>query len=244
MPRRPPRPSVAAALALSAVLTGGVSVAQAAAPAAVFLSDLCDLGSVVQGERPECVFSFTNAGGEDLRILGVEPSCGCTSALPGPALLRSGERGVIRVLFDSESFAGEVVKEIDVRSNDPARPVRTLRLRALVEPEVEFEPRTVSFVAAGDASDARQTVVLTNRRSEPVRIVALRAEPSSFRCVMPAWAETSRPLVLESWDRTVLEAIFTPWQPLVMPVAGECVLEIDGPRKRYFRLKLLALPAR
>ncbi|HWR97869.1 MAG TPA: DUF1573 domain-containing protein [Candidatus Methanoperedens sp.] len=244
MPRRqcaPPGVRAALALAAMIVLAGGAP-SGAATPALVFESETCDVGSIVQGERPECVFSFSNAGAGELRILEVLPSCGCTTALPGTAGLGPGERGTIRVVFDSESFAGEVVKEVEVRSNDPARPLLTLHLRSLVEPEIEFEPPAVTFDAVRAGAPARQIVTLTNRRAEPVRVLTLAAEPSSYRCVAPAWSDPTRPLQLEPWDRAVLEVQFTPPPVLAMPIAGECTLEIEGPRKRHFRLKLLSLP--
>jgi hypothetical protein len=85
--------------------------------------------------------------------------------------------------------------------------------------------------------------MLTNRKAEPVRILQLASRPSSCRCLIPAWTDLSQPLVLESWDRVLLEVSFTSPQSLAMPVAGECSLEIEGPRKRDFRLKILALPS-
>lgn len=197
----------------------------------------------MQGEQPACIFSFTNTGSGELRILQVEPTCGCTTALLSSPLLRAGEHGAIRVVFDTENFSGEVLKEILVRSNDPGRPSITLRIAALVEPEVEFEPAKVTFDGVRPGTVLRQAVALTNRRAEAVRILSISVEPSSYRCSLPSWKEPSRPLELEPWDRVALDVLFTPPSPLAMPVAGECTLEIEGPRKRRFRLKLLALPA-
>jgi hypothetical protein len=239
--RRAALRAAAAALLLAVALRPAPG---AAAPRLVFASESCDLGSLVQGERPECDFAFSNGGDAQLQILEVLPTCGCTTAFPTPSTLAPGGRGAIRVLFDSGDFAGEVVKEIEVRSNDPARPAATLRLRSLVEPEIQFEPPAVTFDAVRPGAPARQLVTVTNRRAEPVRVISLTAEPSSYRCVAPAWADPSRPLQLEAWDRAVIEVHITPPQSLAMPIAGECALEIEGPRKRHFRLKLLALPAR
>jgi hypothetical protein len=231
--------------ALIALLLVGAPAAAAprGAPALRFDAETCDVGSVVQGEQPACDFTFANAGGAELRILQVEPTCGCTSALLSSDRLAPGERGRIRVVFDSENFAGEVVKEIEVRSNDPGRPQLTVRLRAVVEPEIEFEPSTVQFdgVHAGDR--VVQEVVLTNRRAEAVRVLSLEGEPSSYLCTLAAWTDRSQPLVLESWDRTVLQVALAAPPSLPMPLPGACTLRIEGPRKRVFRLKLLALPA-
>jgi hypothetical protein len=236
------------ALALPAVLVAALAAAPPGAasgspPAIAFESETCDLGSLAQGEQPACLFGFTNAGDGELRIHQVEPTCGCTTALLSAPLVRAGDRGAIRVVFDSASFAGEVVKEVEVRTNDPARPSLTLRIKALVEPEVDFEPRAVTFTDVPSGAAARQAVMLTNRRAEPVRILRLEARPSSCRCLLPAWTDPSRPLAVESWDRVVVEVSFTSPQALTMPVAGECAFEIEGPRRRDFRLKILALPS-
>jgi len=209
----------------------------------VFSSETCDLGSIVQGEQPDCVFPFTNAGGDELRILRVEPSCGCTTALLSAALVPGGEHGGIRVAFDSDNFAGDVTKEIEVRSNDPARPSVTLRLQALVEAEIDFEPRVVTFDDVRAGAALKHVVMLTNRRADPVRVLRLEAQPSSYRCLLPAWGDTSHPLVLESWDRVAIEVHFDHPEKPAMTIAGECTLEVEGPRKRSFKLKLLALPA-
>jgi hypothetical protein len=230
-------------LAIAALLLAAPAAALAAPAALSFDSESCDLGSVVQGEQADCEFSFGNAGGEELRILSVEPSCGCTTALLSAPLLRAGERGRIRVVFDSENFTGEVVKEVEVRSSDPARSRLTLRVRALVAAEVDFEPRTVAFDDARAGAALLQVVMLTNRRPEAVKILRLEAAPASYRCLLPSWTDRSQPLTVESWDRVAIEVRFDHPGPLAMPIPGECTLAIEGPRKKNFTLKLLALPA-
>jgi hypothetical protein len=242
--RRHPLCALALLCALAAAAAAAPGRARAAGPSIGFAAETCDLGSVVQGEQPACDFSFVNRGSGDLHVLQVEPSCGCTTALVSAPVLRAGEGGSIHAVFDSGDFAGEVVKEIDVRSDDPARPLVTLRIRAQVEPEIDFEPRVVTFpdVQAGTAPS--QVVMVTNRRAEPVRVLSLEARPPSCSCVLRGWTGPAEPLVLEPWDRVPLEVRFTSPRTLPMPLAGECSLEIAGPRKRNFVLKILALPAR
>jgi len=231
------------ALAACTIIAAVPAQASASPPAMTFVSETCDLGSVIQGEHPDCVFPFSNGGGDDLLILQVEPTCGCTTALLSEPLLRAGEHGGIRVVFDTNNFAGDVVKEVEVRSNDPARRSVTLRVRALVEPEIDFEPRVVAFDAVRAGEVLKQTAILTNRRADPVRVLRLESQPSSYRCLIPAWNDRSQPLVLESWDRVAIDITFTSPGTIAMGIAGECTLEIEGPRKRNFSLKLLALPA-
>lgn len=231
--------TVALALVVAALAPGRA----AAAPALVFERETCDLGSIVQGEQPACDFLFSNAGTDALRLVEVEPSCGCTTVLLSAPLAPPGANGAIRVVFDSGNYAGDVVKDIEVRSNDPARPVVILRVQALVEPEIDFEPSQATFDNVRPGAQLRQQVMLTNRSAAPVRLLRLQSQPSSCRCLLPAWTDPTRPLVLESWDRLVIEVLFASPGSLAMPIAGECAFEIEGPRKRHFSLKVLALPA-
>jgi len=116
-------------------------------------------------------------------------------------------------------------------------------VKALVEPEIDFEPRVVSFDDVRAGAVLKQGAILTNRRADPVRVLSLEAQPSSFRCLLPSWSDRPQPLVLESWDRVAIDIVFTSPGTLAMAIAGECTLEVEGPRKRHFTLKLLALPA-
>jgi hypothetical protein len=242
-PRRGAAFSVALTATLAAVGWLFAGAALASPPAIVFASETCDLGSIVQGEQPACEFPFANGGTEELRVLRLEPSCGCTTALLTSRVMQAGERGTLRVVFDSANFAGDVVKEVEVGTNDPARATVTLRVKALVEPEIDFEPRLVTFEDVRAGETRTQTVMLTNRRAEAVRVVRLEAQPSSCACALAGWPDASQPLVLESWDRVRVEARFDSPQAVTMPIAGECVFVIEGPRKREFRLKIFALPS-
>lgn len=237
--RLPLAPALAAAL----LFAPGPERACAGVGLIEFDAESCELGSLTQGEQPGCVFAFRNAGGGDLQIIAVEPTCGCTTARLAVTSYRPGERGRIEAAFDSTHFAGEVEKEIVVRSSDPGRPAVTLRVKARVEPEIDFEPRQVVFDGVRPGVTVSQEVVLTNRRAEAVALSAVRAEPSAFSCVVPAWRDPASALAVESWDRLVVLASVAPPGTLSMPLAGECTFAIAGPRLGRFTLKLLALPA-
>lgn len=220
----------------------GAAGAGPAPPAIRFDQAGCDFGSVLQGEQPSCLLTFSNDGGADLRIFDVEPTCGCTSALVTAPVVSPGGQGSVRIVFDSSNFAGEVVKEITVHSSDPARPAAVVTVRALVETEVEFEPRQVTFDDVAPGAQRVERVALTNRRAEPVEIRSLEASPHTFQCRVPAWTDTAQPLVVEPWDRLQIDVAMTAPPTVAMPIAGECVFTIHGPRKTRFTLKILALP--
>ena len=95
-----------------------------------------DAGTVIEGEKVEIVFPFTNTGKSDLVIESVKASCGCTASTPKDTVIPAGGTSEIRATFDSRGREGNQNKSITVRSNDPDQ--GTLILRLMVE--VEKDP--------------------------------------------------------------------------------------------------------
>lgn len=86
-----------------------------------------DFGEVVQGEKLSYTFKFKNTGKSNLIIFSSEATCGCTTSMPPKAPIRSGETGEIKVVFDSSSQKGKVVKRILVGANTyPAETILTI----------------------------------------------------------------------------------------------------------------------
>ena len=86
-----------------------------------------DFGEVVQGEKLTYTFKFKNTGKSNLIIFSSEATCGCTTSTPPKAPIRPGESGEIKVLFDSKSQNGKVVKRILVGAHTyPAETILTI----------------------------------------------------------------------------------------------------------------------
>ncbi|MDX1907105.1 MAG: DUF1573 domain-containing protein [Bacteroidia bacterium] len=89
-------------------------------------------GQVLEGEKVEMVFAFTNTGQEDLVIESVRPSCGCTTSELTEKVVKAGQRSEIKAVFDSRGRQGIQDKTITVRSNDPDQASVILRLKVEV----------------------------------------------------------------------------------------------------------------
>lgn len=86
-------------------------------PVMAFAHDFANLGKMDMGEKAGVDFTFTNTGGSDLLILSVETSCGCTVPEWDKKPVPPGQKGKIRVVFDSSGTAGMQNKSIRVISN-------------------------------------------------------------------------------------------------------------------------------
>ncbi len=76
-----------------------------------------DLGTMVQGEVVECVYKYKNTGKNNLKILRVNASCGCTTPEYSKEFTEPGNEGEIKVKFNSAGRSGKQSKTLRVYSN-------------------------------------------------------------------------------------------------------------------------------
>ena len=83
----------------------------------LFDTTVFDFGTILQGEQVSSEFKFTNTGDADLIISKIETSCGCTVPEYDKDPVKPGERGSVRVRFDSNGKSGTQYKTIRIFSN-------------------------------------------------------------------------------------------------------------------------------
>src|SRR6478609_7703968 len=75
-------------------------------PKLEFKDDSHDFGTITQGEKVSYEFQFTNTGSGDLVISNATGSCGCTVPEWPRDPVHAGDKGAIKVTFDSEGKKG------------------------------------------------------------------------------------------------------------------------------------------
>ena len=77
-----------------------------------------DFGDIVEGEKVEFVYKFTNSGSDPLIITNVQVTCGCTTPKGWPRdPVMPGHRGEIPVQFNSLGKFGRQNKVVTIVSN-------------------------------------------------------------------------------------------------------------------------------
>ncbi|TAG06464.1 MAG: DUF1573 domain-containing protein [Cytophagia bacterium] len=89
------------------------------APKISFDKELHDFGNVKQGDKVTTVFNIKNNGSDDLQILKIKPSCGCTVSEIDKKTIKSGHSAKLTITFDSNGKEGVQDKHINIYSNDP-----------------------------------------------------------------------------------------------------------------------------
>jgi hypothetical protein len=86
-------------------------------PAMAFTELNHDFGEVVQGEKVEYDFKFTNTGDRDLIITDATSTCGCTVPDWPREPIRPNTSAYMKVVFNSAGKEGFQEKQITVRAN-------------------------------------------------------------------------------------------------------------------------------
>jgi hypothetical protein len=99
-------------------------------PAEIELSTAqLDLGSIPNTSPASQEVQVRNVGRGTLEISGVSTSCGCTTAEVASRRVAPGGTTALRVTFDPQAHdgaTGRFMRQVYVRSNDPATPEATL----------------------------------------------------------------------------------------------------------------------
>lgn len=79
-----------------------------------------DFGTITEGDKVEHIFQFKNTGKNDLYVIDVRPTCGCTSPEWTKTPVKSGASGEIKIIFNSTGKNGEQHKTINLVTNTEA----------------------------------------------------------------------------------------------------------------------------
>jgi hypothetical protein len=89
-----------------------------------------NFGMVREGEQIHMEFKFTNTGTEPIIITDTKVACGCTKVEYPKAPIKPGEKGVIKVNFDTNGKMDRQDRTVDIISN--ATGTTQLRFKGVV----------------------------------------------------------------------------------------------------------------
>ncbi len=135
-------------------------------PKIVFDNKKIDFGRAKQGAELTHNFSFENTGGSLLAIEKIRTSCGCTAALASKETLKPGEKGDVKVTFNTRGYSGEVSKYVYVYTNDPKNPRVMLSVSAHIEvppgPKIKLDRTSEDIGLMLEGEDIQSGVKVKN----------------------------------------------------------------------------------
>lgn len=124
--------SVLAALALFLFFLNGAS----AQPKLAIDSMTVNLGDMYSGQIRTGHIVLRNIGTQPLKILHVQPGCGCTTVRQPKSELQPNESDVVEVSFNSSTYRGPIEKYVTIETNDPLSQYVTVKLIGVVKDEL------------------------------------------------------------------------------------------------------------
>ncbi len=102
------------------------------APKLFIPANIHDFGEIIEGQTVEHVFIIKNTGNALLEIISVTPDCNCVTVRFSANRIEAGKQGEIIVKFNSHGQNGSFTKLIIIETNDPAEPVKMVKIKGLI----------------------------------------------------------------------------------------------------------------
>jgi hypothetical protein len=102
-----------------------------------FESETIDYGKIDKGANGERIFIFTNIGDQPIIIKNIKSSCGCTVPEKPEKPVMPGEKGEIKVSYDTKRVGG-FSKSITIFSN-ATEAAKVIRIKGIVNNGVSLE---------------------------------------------------------------------------------------------------------
>jgi hypothetical protein len=103
------------------------------APKLKFDTTVYNFGTITEGQVINHNFTYTNTGKSDLVFRKIKSTCGCTVVNQDTKVVKPGEKGSLKVTFNSQGKKGAQTQSVLVICNDPVNTVTRLYIRGTVE---------------------------------------------------------------------------------------------------------------
>src|SRR5438874_8246328 len=125
-----------------------------------------DFGTVARGSDTSYRFAGKNIYKQDIELLSVRSSCGCTSPTIEKKVLKTGDVGYVTATFNTRTFTGihGATLTVEVRWKDNGNWVHAetqLRVDGNIRGDIVFTPGAVKFDGIDQGTRAEQKVSVT-----------------------------------------------------------------------------------
>jgi Protein of unknown function (DUF1573) len=137
-----------------------------------------DFGTVAKGSKAEFRFKIKNLYEEDLHILGVQSSCGCTTSRVSQRDLKTFETAEIIADFNTRDFHGHKTATLTVDMECVSRAQVQLHITGFIRSDVVTQPGAIDFGIVDQGTGAVQRLQVAYAGRDDWRILdAKTADP-------------------------------------------------------------------
>jgi len=139
-----------------------------------------NFGTVAKGSKTEYRFVFRNIYQEDLHVVGVRTSCGCTSPTVTKRDLKTHETAEVVATFNTRTFQGQHGATLTVTFDKPFYAEVQLRVAGNIRGDVTFDPPFVDLGTVDLGKGSERQVRVTKLGSSPWEIKDVRSANPNF----------------------------------------------------------------
>jgi hypothetical protein len=130
---------------------------------------------------------FKNEGNENLVMIQVKPTCGCTIAKPTKDTLKPGEVASMDVEYNVAGNTGVVAKNILIETNDPTRSKIYYKISANVIRNLICKPSDhLPFKELEVGKESTSTIYIKNNSNKEIHFSDLKVTPPIIKLTIPA----------------------------------------------------------
>jgi hypothetical protein len=138
-----------------------------------------DFGTVARGSDTVFRFPAKNIYKQEVELLSVRSSCGCTSPSVEKKILKTGEIGYVTATFNTRTFTGvhgaTLTVEVRWKDGNSWRTGETqLRVDGNIRSDIVFQPGAVKFEEIDQGTRSEQKVVVTYAGRSDWKLVDVR----------------------------------------------------------------------
>jgi hypothetical protein len=168
------------------LLAAGTPVQKITAGGAKLAADqtVFNFGFIPAGESVGHSYYFLNKGSDSLKILKVQPGCGCTKAPLKKDVVAAGDSAEVELIFSaSKGSKGPIVKAATVTSNDSDQPTLQITFKGTTYTDPEsLSPLTLSTatLAWDDKTRDQEAKVVVKNTSRSTVKMHLVSQPYGY----------------------------------------------------------------
>ena len=182
-----------------------------------------NFGTVARGSKTEFHFTFRNIYKEELHVVGVRTSCGCTTPTITKKDVKTHETSEVVATFNTKTFLGQHGATLTVTFDKPFFAEVQLRITGNIRGDVTFDPPFIDLGNVDLGKGAERKVRVTHSGSTPWEIKDVRSVNSNFAVTL------SPPLHTSSQSAYDLTLSLKPEAPAGY-VKGQLLLVTNDPR--------------
>jgi len=196
-----------------------------------------DFGPMMDNEEHFYSFEFVNSGSEPLEIISVTADCGCTVPELKGRLFQPGETGSVDVTFDPEGKSGDLVRFIQILSNQSSGGEISLGIAAQVTPIVQMVPEVLTVGVTERDRPISRTMTVTGRTADFMVTGVETSTKDDFTArIIGTESVTNR--AGEKLRRSTIEVTFTP-KRRIGDYLAQLKIETNDPRRATIRAQLI-----